>query len=308
MPKELRALSASLIKCWETCSWLYYVKYNLRLPDVSNAGALRGTICHKIFEILQAPRHREHFDAIIEEGSLEGSPAVERLVHKLLNKSGINEDEHRDMVYDMILVGLQHDFFIEDAVKVEKPEFRFDVTDDKGRFRIKGFIDLLAFYQNGALIRDYKSSKAKFGKGELNPNLQNLIYSWFVYQQFKVLAKTQFLFLRFPKQPVQEPTQCTHEDLIGAEEYFAYVSSQIQNFDEKKAQKNFASRSKETKWLCGSDQPGKWCCAYRKPFDYYVVVDADGVEKRTAFKQSDLSPKEGEKVEKRHYKGCPRYN
>ena len=46
-------LSASKIKTAEGCSWLYYTKYVLKLPDISNSGASRGTICHLILKIMK---------------------------------------------------------------------------------------------------------------------------------------------------------------------------------------------------------------------------------------------------------------
>lgn len=303
----LRALSASLIKTWETCSWLYYCKYVLKLPDTSNDGARRGTLCHKVFEVLQTKRHLPIYEAAVKANSITGSPALERWVIKMANKANIADDDNMDLVRTMLMVGLKHDFFIDDAKKVEKPEYRFEISDKNNRFKVKGFIDLLAFMKDGtALIRDYKSSKAKFGKAELNPNLQNLIYSWVVYRLYGVLSKTQFLFLKFSKQPVQEANQLTVAELKGVEEYFAYVQNQIKGFDEKRAKKSYATRSFATKWLCGSDTPGKWCCAFRKPFEYYALLDAEGNIKKSSF-ENDLKPRDGETVEKREYKGCPRY-
>ena len=49
---ENKPLSASRIKTLQTCSWQYWCKYHLKLPDKSNHGSLRGTICHAIFENL----------------------------------------------------------------------------------------------------------------------------------------------------------------------------------------------------------------------------------------------------------------
>ena len=45
-----KPLSASRIKTLQTCSWQYWCKYHLKLPDRSNEGSLRGTICHAIFD------------------------------------------------------------------------------------------------------------------------------------------------------------------------------------------------------------------------------------------------------------------
>jgi len=52
MDNPKTALSASRIKTVEGCSWLYWCKYKLKLPDASNDGAKRGSICHLIFEHL----------------------------------------------------------------------------------------------------------------------------------------------------------------------------------------------------------------------------------------------------------------
>ena len=49
MSEPQTALSASRIKTAQSCSWLYWCKYKLKLPDTSNDGARRGSICHLIF-------------------------------------------------------------------------------------------------------------------------------------------------------------------------------------------------------------------------------------------------------------------
>ena len=59
--KKVR-LSASRLKTLQSCTWLYYCKYILKLPDTTNSGALRGTHIHLILEILQNPRHKKHFN------------------------------------------------------------------------------------------------------------------------------------------------------------------------------------------------------------------------------------------------------
>ena len=58
---ETKTLSASKIKTLQSCSWLYWCKYHLKLPEESNSGASRGTICHLIFECLGNPRHKHHY-------------------------------------------------------------------------------------------------------------------------------------------------------------------------------------------------------------------------------------------------------
>ena len=77
MSKE-QILSASKIKTFESCSWKYWCNYHLKLPQENNDGARRGTVCHLIFELLVKPRHKKHFDLIMEAKTLDASPAVKR--------------------------------------------------------------------------------------------------------------------------------------------------------------------------------------------------------------------------------------
>ena len=58
MSEPQTTLSASRIKTAQGCSWLYWCKYKLKLPDASNDGAKRGSICHLIFELLGEKRRR----------------------------------------------------------------------------------------------------------------------------------------------------------------------------------------------------------------------------------------------------------
>ena len=65
----MNKLSASRIKVAQTCSWQYWTRYILKLPDKSNDGAKRGTICHLVFECLGNPRHKKQ-DKQQEENNL----------------------------------------------------------------------------------------------------------------------------------------------------------------------------------------------------------------------------------------------
>ena len=79
-------LSASRIKTLEACSWLYWCKYKLKLPEKTNSGALRGTICHLILELLLKKRHKKHYNLIIKEGHIKASSPVDKVVKKYLKK------------------------------------------------------------------------------------------------------------------------------------------------------------------------------------------------------------------------------
>ena len=76
----MNKLSASRIKVAQTCSWLYWAKYVLKLPDRSNDGAKRGTICHLVFECLGNPRHKHHFKKIVKSKDVFASKAVRVLI------------------------------------------------------------------------------------------------------------------------------------------------------------------------------------------------------------------------------------
>ena len=111
-----RVLSASRLKTLETCSWSYWCNYHLRLPQKQNEGALRGTVCHLVFEMLVKKKHKKHFTLITKGDHIRGSAAVHRLVMKHLiqmEKSfdlPMTNEENTTLVNKMILVGLRCDF------------------------------------------------------------------------------------------------------------------------------------------------------------------------------------------------------
>ena len=101
---EEHILSASKIKTFEDCGWVYWAKYHLGLPDSANEGSARGSICHMIFELLMVDRHKHHFDTITENKGIEKSPAIQRLVWKHLRSYGFDSQENYDMINKMVYV------------------------------------------------------------------------------------------------------------------------------------------------------------------------------------------------------------
>ena len=57
-----KILSASRIKNLESCHWSYWCKYHLGLPETNNEGAMRGSVCHLVFELLLVKKHKKHFN------------------------------------------------------------------------------------------------------------------------------------------------------------------------------------------------------------------------------------------------------
>jgi ATP-dependent helicase/DNAse subunit B len=305
--KVKRFLSASRIKQLETCSWQYWAKYHLSVPDKSNAGALRGTCCHLIFELLLNKRHKHHFDKILSKNSITGSPAINRLVIKNLINAGIYDEENYQMVDEMIIVGLKNDFYGEPGAKIDGPEQEFEIVNEKPEYRIKGFIDKPIQYPKDKTVRivDYKSSKAKFKGDDLTANTQGMMYSlaarklWPKQKRYIV----DFLFLRFPKQPVQS-LEFTKDQLLGFELYLEHVNKIVDEFNEEKAKSNYAADKEKSKWLCSA---GKWVCPVKNPFSYFGLYNDKNELVKTSL-TNNFSPKEGEKVKEIHYSGCPKFS
>ena len=114
MPEPITPLSASRIKTAQSCSWLYWCKYKLKLPEKSNDGARRGSICHLVFEVLGIKRRKKYFDAIIKSEDVFSVPSIKRLVIKHAVREGVDDQDNIDLMKEMIYNGLTYDFFGED--------------------------------------------------------------------------------------------------------------------------------------------------------------------------------------------------
>ena len=306
MDKKEVYLSASRIKALETCSWSYYCKYHLNVPEESNSGAKRGTICHLVFEVLLNPRHKKHQKLITSNQDAFSSPAIYRLVLKNAKREGIDNDDDLTLINKMIVVGLNTDFYPKGGSTLE-PEFEFKIEGDG--YKAKGFIDLPIIYKKDKVIkiRDYKSSKAKFKGDELSANVQAMLYSiasqkyWPEYK-----PKVEFIFLRFPKEPVQ-PVEFNEDQLKGFEYALKYVYEKVVNFSEKDAKENYAADCQKSKWLC---QAGKWVCPFKNPLFFYGVYDTEGNLVKTFLHLEDAKKSkinDSYIIKKFKYDGCPRW-
>ena len=317
-------LSASRIKTLESCAWKYWCNYHLYLPSESNDGARRGTVCHLVLELLLKKRHKKHFTSITKDDTL--TPAIKKLVLKLLKReNATNLDENYFLCEEMIGVGLKNDFFGKGG-KIESPELEFLLENEEPFYKAKGFIDKPIKYANKVSIVDYKTSKSKFTEGELESNLQAMTYALAakrtLWPKIKKVS-VSFLFLRFPDDPVQT-IEFNSDQLNGFEYYLSHIYKIINNFSEKDANSNFAAHQpmpKKAEGFCGplncgfAKYPGHkkkngdpmWHCDYKFPYDYYAVVDEDGVILKTAFTKEPLKARVNKncKIIKKHYDGCP---
>jgi len=318
-------LSASRIKTAQTCSWIYWCKYKLRMPDRSNDGASRGTICHLIFECLGNPSHRHHYESIVKKGSVWDSLPVRRLINYHAKKLEVNDDENLDLINKMIVNGLRYDFYgevsSEPTESISEKEFNIVVDEEGKRYSIRGFIDKIFLYsrKKKAIIRDFKSSKQVFKGKDLTDNLQNLMYALAVKHLYPSYLKrySEFVFLKFdlsedlfgnPGSGIIRMDEISEEELEGFEHYLTEVQDFINSFSEENAVENLAAKKKYPSdgtfggpLVCGKDgykmsrgspvldaegEPIQaYICAYRKPSVYYVLLDGEGKVKRSVFEE-----------------------
>ena len=174
--------------------------------------------------------------------------------------------------------------------------------------------------------------------------MQDLMYCLAVkklFPQYKSIS--EFLFLKFDleKNLLDQPGPgriaidfLSDDVLEGFEFELSSIQNFIDHFDEQDAKDNFAadqgypkdgtfggplacgkdgfkmSRGKEVK-----DKEGKpiraFICAFRKPFDYYVLLDEDGNVEKSVYKEDKDSLKDllkdEKRIEKRSYEGCPKW-
>lgn len=268
------------------------------------------------------PRHRRHFDTIMQSPpTVYRVASIERLVKKHCKKRGIPDNLAAE-IPAMIIVGLENDFYFKGHKKLMPAEWEF-ILDEPGRYTIKGVIDQLAFYENRAIVRDYKSQKNKFDNLELNNNIQAIIYALAVYKNFNIIPDVQFVLLRHPPTK-EEPNNHiqifpapTIEELLGLEEHLAEMFKYFEKFDEKEAVKNFAADNADCKWLCGfgrtpfekkKDGQPKFHCPYKFQLDYYILKNRDGEITKSTFVEDKPTPKEGQTLELVHYPGCARFS
>ena len=301
-------LSASKIKTLDSCSWLFFSKYHLKVPDTTNDGASRGTIVHLIFELLLKPRHKKKYFAKLKKSptAILRIKTLNRLLNKHAKKLNVDDKDNMALIYQMLYVGFNHNFYCKGSKNLKEEE-HFEIEGDN--FVINGFIDKKAFYKNKIDIWDYKSSKAKFNKEEIQANYQALMYSLATFKQDGIIPEVKFLFLRFPDSAEQAAPKLTEEELEGFELFLTELAELLSNYDEDKAHENLAKNGYKYRWLCGSEKPGKWICPVRKPSIFYSLIDKKSNKIiKSAYNKKDLKANEEQKIEKKEYKGCPAWD
>lgn len=328
-PKNKVTLSASSVKGFLDCSYLFYQTRFLKVPDWTWPATKLGSLAHIILECLQNRRHRKHHASVMAVRSAYASAAIARLIKIYCYH---NPDLDAKTLADLdkcLMVALDYDFFDEGAVKTLPPEHPFEI--DYGDFQIKGFMDKVAFYGNesptgqfsvlrSAIIRDFKSQKRPFSEEEMAWNIQSVFYQLAIRHEFKLPAAVEFILLRHgptkrtpDKQFVQRVEPLSDSQLDGFIEYLREVNRAINALDEKSALDN--PKCKKDEGFCMR------VCSLKDPFDYWTITGKDGKVRTARISRHlkdagltedeiledvrrQLKPMEGEELVKKRYSGC----
>lgn len=307
MEKVIPKLSSSKLELLENCSWSFYARYFLKIPQKGNSGSLRGTCVHSVLDFLAKPKRVTWIKEITDVKDAYFKKSLEIYIKKYIAKWSLTEDDEI-LIKTMILVALNHDFLFQDLPnsKMLQTELKFDWVNENPRYSITGFIDRPVLYDdNRVMARDFKGSKAKYNPNYLYGATQGFMYSLALTKLYPERKPTvEFLFLRFPKKPVQT-FETTPKRLRGFEFYLEEVTKFIEDFTEVKAKGNFAKNNPEKRWLCGKEG-SNFCCEARKPLDYWVIIDDNKIVKG-AFTREELEKilKTNQSIEAKHYPGCP---
>lgn len=319
--KKTFSLSASKITTWETCSFQYYGKYKLKLPDDTNDGALRGTTCHLVFEVLFNRKREPLYHKIIKEKTILNTPSIIRLVKKTMKKLQLGEMDNKGqdnlkMIDEMILVGLNTDFYYQNKT-IGGSEQRIEIYNKF--YYLVGLIDKQATDPHKLYIGDYKSSSKKSDN-----TIQAMAYALWSKRVKKADAVCEFIYLRFPNRPVVK-YEFSDESLSGFEEYLANLYPLLRDLDFKGAISNLAAdKPYSTKndfsgpLVCGrakkagdlkKDGSPMYYCNFKFKFDYYVIKNDKGAVIKSSMKK-DIIPniQNGETLETMSYNGCPAFN
>jgi len=333
-------ISASRLKTFESCSWMYFCKYVLKMPDKGNKGANKGSICHVVYECLwkkgRAER-KKYIKNLIKRQTIEAIPSIARLVRRQIKQYEFLETADFGHISEMIIKGVSQEGFLPDS-KIYEYETEGEFKIDIGNVTIGGFID--GFIKNKktgeVIIRDYKSSKKRFTPKEINYNVQALTYALATYKLHGVIPSSEFWFVQhgnigrknFDEPLVQSVREYSLEELQGFEAYLNGLAPTMRNYNESIGKENFAwdkgyPKDEEgftKKLLCApfnqekhqlkKDGTPMWYCPFKYDSEYYQVLK-DGVVIDRAFKKEELENKYNDNkncsIVKKYYDGCPKF-
>tara|TARA_R110000822_G_C15338795_1_gene495949 strand:+ start:16228 stop:17307 length:1080 start_codon:yes stop_codon:yes gene_type:complete len=287
-------LSASRIKTYKSCSWIYWLKYIQKAPDSDNDGSRRGSICHLVLECLGNPRHKKrHYKKLLKDG-VKNDTSIHRLIVKWAKRLELDLDKyvpiisknlvkgkdlishHVDgedisnlgLVYHMIDEGLNYDFYGTAIGEPSESHDEIKFTLKKEGYNAVGFIDKLFIYkkEGTALIRDFKTSKSSLKGEDLYDNIQALMYALAVRdlypESFRDKILVEFVFLRLTGRKGDVVRfEVGNNELDGFEEYLKEIQSNLENFSLADAKSGLAAHKG---WPSDGSFSGKMLCGRAK--------------------------------------------
>lgn len=325
------ALSASRILSYLKCSWVYYHENVLNIRDDGNDGSKRGSICHDIFEEWIKPEYKDRVDKIVSNGSIDCDKDLLKLVAKKIKEIGLGDFDNKnqnnyEMICQMLYVGFAYDFYCDGwEIDYDNLEKKFELKNENPPYVIRGLIDKPAKKGRVYKIADYKSSSNKKTESEIEFEIQALSYILFAKKELKMDAFVEFIFLRYPEDPISKVENISDEQLRGFEEYLSSLYLYLKDFTVEKAMENMAADKGYPKGggfeglvVCGratcegqlkKDGSLMWHCPYKFGFTYYSHRDRLGNIIRSSKNKDSLiaNLEEGEYIKEEQYSGCPKF-
>ena len=315
-------ISKSRIEQYEKCSWAYWCKYHLKIPDFKHQRTMIGTVVHSILESMINPKRKKIVTSIKKKKDIYSYGPMRRFVQSLARREELENIEW-DLINDLVLLAFNLDFYGKKGAKLRKPEEEFKHHNENPRYNIYGFIDLPIEYKNKVTIRDYKCGKRKPSADEKLFNIQSIIYDLALKKQGETRQiESEFQYLDHPDDPIEHGTILDEEEMEGFEYVLADYQEKFENFDEKQAYKNFAADKEprkdtfEGKLCCGfakfaghkkKDGNPMFYCAFKFAFDYFALYNKEGKLIKTQKESFDKIPDQW--YQKKHrYSGCPKFN
>lgn len=310
---------------------IYYGQYVLKMDDGGNDGARRGTVCHDIFEMLIQPDQKERVENILKEGNIHGDAELVEEVQRKMEEMGIGsmDDKGQDnfsMICDMIYVGLNTDFYCHGwEILYDHLETRFEISSENPEYVIRGLIDKPATKNNKVRIVDYKSSSQPKSAEELDFDIQSFCYILYAKKELMMDAFVEFVFLRYPDNPIRSVLDVREDKIRGFEQYLGDLYAYLKDFDMDKAVSNLAydkgyikDGGFEGRVVCGratekgqlkKDGSLMFCCPLKFKFEYFSLRDDNGnIIKSSQDKEDLLKIGKEENITVEKWGGCPKWN
>lgn len=296
-------VSSSKISDLLQCSYSFYLKHVLMMPDVPHWKTLVGSYVHNVVEytLKRTLKRRKLLRRILRDGfTFDAFPNIRRYGAMFKAKHRLDLWEY-PVVEAMLTLTFStlKPYLKEGRFKSEQ---RFEMKYDK--VTVSGYVDILSRGKDKRIL-DMKTKGKRFTKAELGDNVQAAIYQWWYYETYGDLVPVDFIMVRFPPtkrsptyhlQTVEAPTV---QQLGGLKQYAIHLHKLMNNFTLRDATGGFCSDF----GFC------ERVCPFKRPFDYLSLKDkSTGALIGNYMLDNPPHVGENQMIERLHCKGCPRFN